>query len=693
MPENLGFEVSKIDNSLTNENKRVGENNVNKEKERSKIQGGVIKGEVISSGEELPANPKERETKLTLNESGSSEIQRGQIREQLKAASESNDHGRVKNPESEREIKKGMGDYVVENGSPKNLVKDIYYKRGVGMPSISFGNIGRLLEKIKTIFRGSAGEEYKNLIKPLYRETESLRIDDFWSAFGRPLREQPSPYVSPEYKNVDIKETRELSNNRVEYVFKYPDTDKFAGRVVVYKPYHKYFEYPLKDFVGESGKAFVEELTDIRSENEKSTGKKPLPFIGKESLPMIEEWRRKGEEIRTEKTDIKVGINPITGGFRRLIPMYSRYIDIKDERYWPNIKFPGRRITKRAVHEGDLTATISLMEKYNAEMFPPVMYVELPKGEYKFYGAKRVCDEYSDYSPAFLVFLMPEGRRLVDWGSRVIDRTVDKKYIERVASKTEHPFEEIRERIVKEPFKFMAQCHMGGYHLTDEWGTDAHYGNFFLSDKGNVINVSDIDDYKRHKSESGSVISETTEKAIYKEDINNLISRPRVGLYSVLRNLGVSKKDINNKYIPLALNTYLDTLEKEGASDIRALFTDTKSLHRNKEDREKFREYRRKAVNEFRQETYQKLEDNLEKLNLVGDLRQKWLKYYEKKLFGKKALGRIFGREGPQQVRAQIISRLQRKAFSEEQYDNEVYPFMIKSGIKIGKRLLKKSND
>lgn len=606
MPENLGSEVPKIDNSSTSKDKRISGGNITIEK--SKIQIEPSKDRLISGSKEQLVNPDENLIKI------------GNIKKQINAEG--------KNLEPTTEIKKN------ESG-----------------------------------------------------------IDDFWSTFERPLKEQQSSYVSPEYRNVEIKETRELPNNRVEYIFKYPDKDEFAGRVVVYKPYHKYFDYPLKNFVGESGKAFIEELTDIRNEREEIAGKKSLPFRKKSSLPMIEEWRESGEEIRTDRTDIKVGINPITGGFRRLIPMYSRYIDIKDERYWPNIKFPGKLVTKRAVREGDLNTTISLMEKYNEEMFPPVMYVELPKGEYKFYGQKRVCDEYSDNPPAFLVFLMPEGRRMVDLGAGNVERTIDKRYIERVASKTGLSSEEIIEKIVKEPFKFMAHCHMGGYCLSDEWGSDAHYGNFFLSDKGKVLNVSDIDEH-----ETSSVMSEISKKTIYKEDIKNLLRVPPkidkhpfkkdAGLYDVLSALGVSSKEINNKYIPLALNTYLDTLQKEGASDMRALFTDANSLRESKEDEELFKEYRKRARYEYREDAYKKLEDNLEKVNLTGDLKKKWLKYYKEKLFGKKALGiTISARREPRRVRAQIISRLQNKAFSEEHYDNVAHSSIIRPVIKIGKRL------
>ncbi|MCK5177071.1 MAG: hypothetical protein KAQ92_05065, partial [Candidatus Aenigmarchaeota archaeon] len=192
----------------------------------------------------------------------------------------------------------------------------------------------KLMHEDKT---DSDSELFSGKKEDLTEEDTSVGFRKLFADKGRPVEKEPSNYKQQEYKKVYSSEPKELPNNCIEYKYKYADTDEFAGRVVLYKPsfeYFKKFGYPLKNFVGERGKAFLEEMTNIRENN--------LNFAGETSLPMIQEFREtkfNDEEFKEKIISTRLRINPITGGFRRLTFMSS--VNIGGERFYPNVKFPG----------------------------------------------------------------------------------------------------------------------------------------------------------------------------------------------------------------------------------------------------------------------------------------------------------------------------------------------------------------
>ena len=451
---------------------------------------------------------------------------------------------------------------------------------------------------------------------------------------GRALKKEASDY------DVKVKKWKEIKNNCVEYIFEYKNTGEFAGKIVLYKPYFQYFDYSLKNFVGEKGKRFLEEMTNIRDKNQQ--------FAGETSLPMIKEWQDSKKRIHSQSIPTRLTINPITGGYRRLTFMYS--VNINGERFWPNVKFPGDIPIKKRLHLADFYTTIFLMEKYNEKMFPSIMCVELPKGKYNFYNTPRIYDKYTDENPRLIFFFTPEGRRMVDFSVQESqrERYIEREYIDKITSKTGLSFEMIIERIAKDPFRFLAHCHMNEIYLS-MWGTDAHYGNFFLSEKGEVYNVSDIG-RKRHTSNIRVKI---------KEDIKFLVRYE--SLRTILRHLKISEEDIKEKYIPMALNTYLETLEKEGAKKLRSLFSDKEALLGfSKDELDILRQEKKEVKQETKKEIFGFLKQNIEQLNLDENEKHQWLEYYGGKIKETDKKWSLYV------IKDKIIDRFQNNEFKEE---------------------------
>ncbi|MCK4491561.1 MAG: hypothetical protein KAU03_02985, partial [Candidatus Altiarchaeales archaeon] len=441
-------------------------------------------------------------------------------------------------------------DYPEIYGGSKDVAQRIFYDayhlgmmlKGIAMNKLGMGDSSKIeeIERIRLKFEKEIGKIFKDAgmaeflenqiltsehaeaikknrqriqekVADCVRETvEALRgIDeeegyDLLEGFVEGGTEgKPDSPVNPEKREVEIREWRNLEgelHDCVEYKFAYTDNGEFAGKVVIYKPYYDgYVDYPLKDLVGGAGKAVLEEMCRIRYENPEIIG-------GETDQSMIEEfrnthypvhnqrkWQESDERFLLGTLSPHLRASPITGGFRRLALLYSRVI--KGERFWLNPKFPGDMYSRRFLNKKDFIATISLMGKYDEPMFPPAIYVELPKGTYNFYGEERVYDGYTD-PPSFMFFFMPEGRRILDVSSTRAStqaiRGIDREYVEKIASETEFSFDEIVEEIVEEPFRFLAHCHIEGYYLTNWGGTDAHYGNFLLSKEGKVFQVSDI---------------------------------------------------------------------------------------------------------------------------------------------------------------------------------------------------------
>ncbi|MCK5492841.1 MAG: hypothetical protein KAJ14_07010, partial [Candidatus Omnitrophica bacterium] len=373
-------------------------------------------------------------------------------------------------------------------------------------------------------------------------------------------------------RGVTLKERRKLPSNCLECIFKYVDSGEFAGKVVLYEPYFKHFQdigYPLENLVGDQGKTFLEEMTDIRLKNPE--------FTGETNLGLIQEWQESNREIKTQSTSIPFSVSPLSGGFRRHVTMDSIDIEKDEEIYWLNIKFVGQTEFKKILHTEDFEIAISLMEKYNELIFPPIMYIELQKGEYTVYGQSRIYDRYP---PALLFFFMPDGKRIMDIDpvKHKISR-ISKEYVKTVALEQDLSFKKMVKKIATEPFRFLAHCHTEEYYLTGpgSGGTSAHYGNFFLSlNSGEIYQVCDI-------AEVSPKNKRIEKRLLIKLDISNLLFS-RGGLYPVLLSLGICEEEIDRKYTPRALYTYLKTLYDCNAQEKHLFNNDLNSFLLTEDD-------------------------------------------------------------------------------------------------------------
>ncbi|MCK5176360.1 MAG: hypothetical protein KAQ92_01415, partial [Candidatus Aenigmarchaeota archaeon] len=404
-----------------------------------------------------------------------------------------------------------------------------------------------------------------------------------------------------EYKKVYSSEPKKIENNCIEYEYKYADTNDFAGRVVLYEPsfeYFKKFGYPLKNFVGERGKAFLEEMTNIRYNN--------LNFAGETSLPMIQEFRDtklKDNKFKEKIISTRLRINPITGGFRRLTFMSS--VNIGGEQFYPNVKFPGDQ--KKHISFDYFKSSVILMEKFpNINLFPPVMYVELPGDQYNFYGNKITYDK--NKSPAFLFFFTPEGRRTLNMSIEQTnqDKYIDSKYISHVSDKNKKEIDEIIANIVQAPYKFLAKCHSCGFYLSFWRGSNIHYGNFFLSESGKVFNVADI---TMHKENSYSIAIKRDLAVFYASN---------GGLYTLMRRLNFSKEDISMiekvgkqtylSEIKKIANNNTDNFVKKNANAILSSFSNEESLALTSDEKDKVNSDIKTNVNSIKEKTINDLE-------------------------------------------------------------------------------------
>ncbi|MCK5177863.1 MAG: hypothetical protein KAQ92_09125, partial [Candidatus Aenigmarchaeota archaeon] len=171
---------------------------------------------------------------------------------------------------------------------------------------------------------------------------------------------------------------------------------------------------------------------------------------------------------------------------------------------------------------------------------------------------------------------MPEGNRIFDYDlEEKLSKCIDEKYVRNVASNSGISFEKIFERIAKKSFEFLAHCHICKYYLTNDddsfekANSGAHYGNFFLSEKGTVFNVADID----------NISDFAIDKNTLRKDINYLLE----DLNYILYNFNFKEKD-RIVYSSIAVNNYINTLKQNGAEKIISKFITPMSL----EDKIKF---------------------------------------------------------------------------------------------------------
>ena len=489
----------------------------------------------------------------------------------------------------------------------------------------------KILDKEKNIDdSGITGDAFNTLNSIVHRKEVS----------GDTISQAGYRKLKYKYKNIE--------NGCIQFDFAYADNGGFAGKVIAYKPYFKYFGYSIHNFVGDRGKRFLEECTAIRKKHQEFSGDLET------ELPMIKEWIDSGKKIHSKTIPVPLKISPISGGFRRLMFMYS--VDINGEKHWPNVKFPGDIPIKRALHIEDFQTTIDLMQKYNEKMFPPLIYLELPKGKYTLYDEQKKYDKYINFNPGMLFFFSPEGRRLIDLSvSRdQKDRFINREYIEKVASRTGLSFETLTERIVKEPFRFLAHCHINRYFLGSWRGTDSHYGNFFLSEKGEIFEVSDIGPTRY----AGNI------RIRIQDDIKDLLEDAD-SLEDVLEYLNIPGEEIE-KYSHMALNAYLRTLEEENAKDLRSLFDDEESLLINEKDRNLLKKEKKENEREFKKGICSFLEKNLGSLNLNGGVKKKWYNHY---------VGEIKKTDEPwdlDKIEAEIQERFQNNKFSEEEFKQRI---------------------
>ncbi len=450
-----------------------------------------------------------------------------------------------------------------------------------------------------------------------------------------------------------------IENNCIQFDFTYADNGKFAGKIVAYKPYLKYFGYSPYNFVGERGKEFLEEMCDIRYKNPR--------FAGKTTKSMICEWL--GKDIRAKSLPIPIKINPVTGGFRRLTFMHP--VEINGRKYCPNIKFPGQLSYKKKVYETDFYKGIEQIEKHNGRFFPPIMIVDLPQGEYTFYGKKEKYDGYSKGNPSFIFFFMPDGKRVLDITTkgRVLNH-IRVEDINRISRETKIGFDAIVERIVKEPFIFLARCHASGFCFSDSSGTDAHYGNFFLSTNGEIYSVSDFG-HEYHSNNSRKI------KYYMKQDINYLIGRRKIylpfyrgeGLCAVIRYLNIPKEEIEQKYIPMASEAYLETLERVGATELIDAYRggdifQEKGVLLSGDEEGIIDRYHKEDRIRAHGKICTSLEENLEKVNLDDETKTQWIKYYQDKIFNKSFFS-LLNPFSNKSIKSEIIERFRNNGFSE----------------------------
>ncbi|MCK5176597.1 MAG: hypothetical protein KAQ92_02635 [Candidatus Aenigmarchaeota archaeon] len=148
---------------------------------------------------------------------------------------------------------------------------------------VIFSYMGKpALPKLKKVLNNCSDEVKRYIYEAIRRiDPENYlafkEVNEFKNQFFEKIDKFKTPNILRDVQISPPKEVPDI-NNCVRYNFNYFEyrkdektkevkkiLGKSAGRSVIYEPFFKYFEYSIKNFVGDAGKSFLEEMTHIRS--------------------------------------------------------------------------------------------------------------------------------------------------------------------------------------------------------------------------------------------------------------------------------------------------------------------------------------------------------------------------------------------------------------------------------------------